>query len=223
MPLTACTTSTQEALTTVGRVKTLLFGSSSGNGSSDDTLIDLLTVAASRAAENFCGRTFLVGDYSETLESFGDKFLVVSQTPLRSVAQILDSTELVQSTEYKIDSAETGFIRRRDGWPWTAAVKQDLVLHPVPRSEEDRFQVDYQAGYEWPSTSTADWHLPMDVDLAVAEIAKSYYMERARNSSIRSMDVGDLSVTYAEMQAGGDRTNLPGRAESLLRPYVRNW
>lgn len=61
--------------------------------------------------------------------------------------------------------------------------------------------------------------LPEDLEQACIETVTSWYLARARDRTMTSQRIGDLSVTYAA--TAGDTTAIPWTAQRLLEPWCR--
>ncbi len=229
--LTVTTTSTSEYMTTLESMKRSL---DITNSSQDDLLTENI-LAAGHAVATYVGYWPLRQRYTETLPGYGNLRIMLSATPVRAVSSIRIDTQLVDPSTYVVEKPLSGIIHRDKGWPWTAGVEWDLEAHVVPRSELNRFTVDYEAGWVL-TTSTADHDptlgfitssggrtLPRDFEQAVQEQAKSMYLGRKRDSSIESKRVGALSVTYAKNTSNGSRSVEPlcPAAMDLLTNYRR--
>ena len=62
--------------------------------------------------------------------------------------------------------------------------------------------------------------LPLDVEQAVLETAKTYYQQRKTDSAVVEKQLGMARLRFSE-QGGAGEPGLPPRAIGLLRPWVR--
>lgn len=232
--LTVCSSSTGTKFTTTAYVKSLLDVLDNEN----DALFDQLIESASEQIRNYCRQPFYRQQYSETIAGQGVRRLILSRTPVLSVSGVFYGTDTgtateITSTEYRIEDADAGFLRRLSfDWLWTAGSYVDLEETAIPGSEYERYLVRYHAGYLTPpgSTSTAYGStstgatLPYDLQQAAAELTKEMYLRRQRSGAMKSKTVGDLSITYdLGDQSDGKGTALPNNVRSLLAPYVRSY
>ena len=63
--------------------------------------------------------------------------------------------------------------------------------------------------------------LPLDVEQAVLETAKTYYQQRKTDSAVVEKQMGMARLRFSE-QGGAGEPGLPPRAIGLLRPWVRS-
>ena len=63
--------------------------------------------------------------------------------------------------------------------------------------------------------------LPLDVEQAVIETAKTYYQQRKTDSAVVEKQMGMARLRFSEQGGGDGEPGLPPRAVGLLRPWVR--
>ena len=63
--------------------------------------------------------------------------------------------------------------------------------------------------------------LPLDVEQAAIETAKSYYQQRKTDSAVVEKQMGMARLRYSEQGGGAGDPGIPPRAAGLLRHWVR--
>jgi len=216
--ISVCTSSTENQLASLGDLMVMLGATASSSG------MDLSLTQASDWASRYVGYELRRQVYEETVASYGSQYLIVSRTPILSVQRFFDSTSTgdateFQSSEYRVADPEAGFIGRDQGFRWTAQEMWNLGKYVKPGSELHPWLVVYEAGYQFPETSSTDakWAttttantLPPTIERAVLLRAAEMYQG---SSGVKSMKVGPLSVTYSS-----EGQDTP---EALLRPFLR--
>jgi len=190
------------------------------NQNSDDDLIRRLIDQASAAIVRFCGRPFGKETYLETVPGFDSVFLMLARTPVLSVSSVTRNGDTI--TDFTIDNAEAGLLLRETGWAWTAAVGWNLTGFVMPNSELPKFSVAYQAGYELGDDPGPT--LPFDVERAAIETVKDMWAMRGQTATtgpIKSKRVGDLAITYGDLNVTSSRAMLPARVLALLEKWKR--
>lgn len=225
--LTVTATSTDDKLTTLAAVKAHLEITSTDY---DESIEDQIAAASDIIATEL-GYWPLRQRYTETVKGYGDLALLLSRTPVRAVDSItVDGTQVVDPTTYSVDP-NTGFVRRELGWPWSAGVEWDLDAHILPKSERERFSVDYEAGWVLTTstgnlsasgflTSSGGNTLPRDIEHATIEQAKTMFLARKVPGNIQSKSVGDLSITYRQKQQALSGA-LTDEAAGMLQRWLR--
>ena len=137
--------------TTRARVKAQL-GDLVQADSASDAVLDALILAASRAIDSYCSRTFGRDRVSEDLTAEGSVWLTLDRTPVLTVTQVLcDSAPVLDWTltdpEAGILYRRTGFLNvlgpRELGWPNAAP--------PLATDLPPRYHVDYIGGFLLPA------------------------------------------------------------------------
>lgn len=243
--LTVCTTSTDTTYISTGDVLRAAFGATSTDGVTSAELDYLITLAAraSAWADAYLGYPLGVQTYQETLPGLGGRYLVLGRTPIRAVLRLFDATDTGNATEldssdYRLEDREAGFLSRDRGFSWTAIERRTggdfnfgLTGYIQPGMETRPWLVEYVAGYvpaggidtgsgnwttaaaEGTSTGTT---LPADIRQAVALRAAELF---ANPQGVVSRRVGDLMVEYQSAGPGiGGRLS---EAERMLLPYRR--
>lgn len=216
--LTVCTSSTFEQLASKEKLKAVL----SVTSTDDDDLMDDILDRVSAAAETFVGRCLRKQTYVEKAPGYGDLYLELSQRPVQSVVSILKGTAEVESTSYSLTNPLSGMVYRELGWTWTAGTLTELVDHVVPGSELTTFETEYVAGYVPSSATSTEVGVPRDIEAAVLEAAKDWYLGRKQSLTVSEKAVGDLRIRYSRDGRGGvsmGEPALPSRVEALLEPY----
>lgn len=138
------------ALCTLADVKTEL----SISDASQDTRLERLIEAATRAIEQYCARP--EGFHYESarvdvVQGFGTVVIQVPKTPLLAIASIIfdpdDANETITATLYAIDRAGQGRIYRESRWRSTMDVMRFMVDAPLPGTEQRLYQVTYTGGF----------------------------------------------------------------------------
>ena len=226
--LTVTLASTEQAASDTASLRALI-----GTTSTADDARQLAALkAATRWAESYIGYPLFVASYRETRPSYSSRRLMLSRTPVRAVAQLLDAPSpddgaAVLSSEFGVDR-EAGFLTRDEGWEWSAPVEYDLT--PVPRAgqEYEQWLVDYMAGWTFggieptsanysteAGTTSTGRTLPEDIEEAVLTKAAALY---EGTESVDAEQLGDLKVTYNLRSASVDKV-VP--EEIMLAPYRR--
>ncbi len=190
----------------------------------DTTLIEQLINEASAAIETFCGRELTYNAaVSEQVAPMGGPKLLVSRTPLLSIASITllfgDSSVVVDPADYAIDDGDIGTIYRRFGWPWSAQLQEGLNFDrdQQPGTERRTCTVVYAGGYvtEEQSTDMLPRSLPYDLERACVITAIAYYRGGGRDPTIKQETVGKASRTYA------NSVDMPDQAKEISLRYAR--
>lgn len=216
--LTVCASSTFEQLASKEKLKAVLSVTTTDDDDLMDDILDRVTVAA----ETFVGRCLRKQTYLESVAGHGDLYLLVSSRPVQSVTSILEGESLVTSTSYALVNPLGGMIYRTLGWKWTAGTLTELIDHVIPGSELNTFVVEYVGGYVPSTTTSTEIGVPRDIEGAVLEAAKSWYLGRKQSLTISEKTVGDLRIRYSQdsrNQGGGGEPALPSRVEAILSPY----
>ena len=221
--LKVCSSATGEDLTTRANLKDEL----GLTDNADDAILDRLITRASAWAADRLGTYPFRQVYRETVAAYGRRHLMLSRHPIRNVTSVYSGTDTgtateVKSTEYRRADDEAGLLSRDQGWAWTARSADQLSAIPLPGMEEHRYLVDYEAGWTFGTTSTLGGTtstgrtLPQAIEQAVLLKARSWYLRRKGDPSVKSQSIGDLSITYRD--EGGQ---MDDEAEALLGPYRR--
>lgn len=202
MAITVLTASNTQRLTTLAAVlaeitldEHLLFA---------ESLID----QASAAVARYCDTIFAQQEYREIQTGeYRTTALFLRYAPLVSVDPVTAGTTEIE--DYRIQSAEGGWLYRREGWylGW---------------STEEEWTVDYIAGYILPEQVTPPEPtgptLPDDIERATIESVKVWFHERMVAERIEARTLGDQRIDYG-VQAR--HTGLPTLAKDLLEPWHR--
>lgn len=211
MAVTVVTPADSRDLTTVHEVKEGL-----GLDQDDEThdqFIGRLIGQASGAIERWTGRPFARETVKETLAGVGRVDLVLSRTPIISVASVTIDGDVV--TDFSIRDAEAGILFRESGWP-TSEIRGHNIASYLTGETKDTIEVQYEGGYDLPgSEGSFDPTLPADVERACIETVKAWFMARDRDPALASEKVGDF---WAASYKPGE---LPDSAKALLRPWRR--
>jgi hypothetical protein len=220
--LKTCSSSTGETLTTLANFKLALNGVTTATSTGEDDFMTQLITRATKTVERYIGYPLRHASYSETLPAWDSNRLMVSRTPIQSVAAISHLPEMssVTTTSWYVENPEAGIIHRDLGWYWSAGVAYDLEAHIIPNSELRVFQVDYDAGFVLAGSTTTYETVPDDLEEAILDTAVAFYRSVGQDPTMQSQKIGDLSITYARGQSGNALTVTP-KAEALLQRWRR--
>ena len=214
--LSVCTSTTEDQLAYLGDLMTLLGATASSSG------MDLALTQATDWVERFVGSTLRRQVYEETLAGFGGQNLMTSRTPIVTVQRFFSSTTTeeateLKSSEFRVSDAEAGFIGRDQGFKWTAQEVWNLGSYVKPNSELKPWLVVYEAGFQFPETSSTDekWATTTTANTLPPVIERAVLMRAAemyQGGGVASLNVGPLSVTYkSESQDTPERMLAPFR------------
>ncbi len=181
-------------LTTVADFKALVGITTTDDNALISTIID--RVSAQTVA--YCNQNFAKQTYTETMSGSGGKNLMVTNTPIVSITSVTYDGTVVDPSLYTIQEPEIGLIRSTTRWNYTYG---DYL-----------YSVVYVAGYVLPSFTSGTVNLPLDIQAAALEMAKSMYNSRDEDSSLFSESVPDVY----EAQYGGSSGSSTGIKSSPL-------
>ena len=188
-------------------------------------LLDVIN-RASDAVRTYTNEFFAKQTYSETVPGYGEQTLMLSRTPIRSVISVTHRGDAI--TDFVIDDADAGLLRRDLGWAWELTARMPLGgldFYPAPDGELDKFTVVYPAGYDLPDEEAeevaANLMLPGDIEQAAMDTVKAWWLRRLRSSAVKSKKVGSLSITYGTEDENLKAFALPPSAIALLQPWRR--
>lgn len=151
-----------------------------------------------------CRATWLSGDASSSIYSSAGSLLALPwRGPITIAGLTVDGVALTSSTDFRLKTG--ALLERLSGdaiIPWGCA----------------KVIATYTAGYTLPAS------VPPDLEAAAIEQVKYWYMTRARDPSLRSMNMPD-TYQAAFSVAGGDSIGDSGllvSVEGALGPY-KNW
>jgi uncharacterized phiE125 gp8 family phage protein len=187
-------------LTTAASVKTLLRIPSADT--THDTVLSALVTAASKAIENFVGRTLGTASYTKQLDGSGEAFLMLPEYPVNTITSVhvdldrqFNSDSLwVNGTDYLV-YADEGILR---------AISLDSIAGDIvwPRGNLN-VKVAWSAGFAT---------IPKDLSVAT-DIFVAYLFQHAPKSGVSSIALGSHSVTFA------NKMGIPDDVKDLLQPY----
>lgn len=193
MPITVTTSAASTDMTTVDTVATEL-GLTASEKTTHTALLTQQIKEASDFIRNYTGRVFAKETVTETLRSRGGQRLVLSRTPIISVSEVrLDGT-VVDSTNYEIEDADSGFLFKETGWNSTTLYTGPFVPTPSRKFKYD-WAVDYVAGYIMPGESGRNF--PYDLEKSCIDIVKYKFQSRSENPNISKEEIGDAAVWYS--------------------------
>lgn len=241
--------STDTDLTTTGALKEVILGATA-TSTSQDAYLGRLIARASRWAADYVGislATLTVQRYRETLPGFGLRRMTLSQTPIRSVDQLLDATDTgtatpILSTEFRVEDADAGFLTRDQGWPWSATLQAraapvlagaiyeapaiPLVPEPMPGEEYRPWLVDYTAGWSYagvdpasPNYSTGGPNGTTSTGRTLPEDFETAVILRAQRWWQNR--AGVAAERIGDLGVTYQSVALDSEEEVLLRPYRR--
>jgi hypothetical protein len=205
------------ALTTLKRVNREL-GYSTGSDNERDLLIRDYIEVATDLFTKMSGIRFHKHTVTEKVgQPASERRLIVSEAlPILSVTSIKLDGELIDASEYEVERASLGWIRRK-GSSWDSTTKHNWGVKPYPQQNELLYEVVYLGGYATPhqvnegteSTRT----LPHDVEQAVVDYVSFKLNQRHTDSTVKSQSTGDWSVTYR------DGVVMPTTFEDTIKRY----
>lgn len=191
---------TDSALTTVARMESEL------GISSASAVLEPLIEEASASFQRECGRNFYRGSavVEKVKGSGGSRLSLRRHVPLVSITSIVlddgDTSSTVSASDYEIEDASAGFVRRISGrWAFTGQASTDITRDLLAGTEEPLYVVTYAGGYITPKQEdggdgTRD--LPYDIERAVIDMVKALYYARRRDTGVSSKSVSKASVSY---------------------------
>ena len=191
------------------------------DGGAQDARLERYIAAASDFLARECRRTFYRADaIVEDLPAFGSAYILVSRTPVLSVASITYRGSTIAASDYSVRDAEAGMIYRAAGWPWSASRFPSITWPPVPGSEAAVVRVTYSGGYVTPAqvATFGTRTLPYDLEDACLAIVATRFSRRGRDLSVKSESLLSHSVAYADGEDGG---MLPPIVRDVVARYAR--
>lgn len=161
----------------------------------DDALIDALISQASSAIETACRRVLARESVVETVIGRGRSLLMLTRTPIVSVASVHAGGVAVAPDLWGVLSEDAGLLHRRGGW------------------DEAPFEIAYTGGFALPGDP--DCTLPGALERACLETVKLWLAARDRDPSLNAESAGGYSASYAPSRG------LPDAARELLAPWRR--
>lgn len=175
-------------------------------------LTENLIDQASAAVAHECCTIFAQQAYREVQVGryYRSPHLFLHYAPMVSVSSVSAGSTVI--TDYRMESASTGMLYRRQGWG---------LWH----GEDDEWQIDYIAGYILPEQLTSPdplgpelrTHAP-DIERATIETIKVWFHEQYVDQRIESRRLGEQSISYG-VQAR--HTGIPVLAKDLLLRWKR--
>ena len=212
MSITVETAASVTAMTTIDAVKQALDMESDN---SKNALIERLIDAATSALEEYAGRVFALQTYVEQLAGTDHPYLMVTHLPLKSVTQIIVDSEII--TDYSIQDDQSGTLYRATGWSRFGYVGWDVERYRIPHTSQLNIYVTYTAGYVMPGEDDRD--LPARFEEAAIRTVAAWMRQNLRGGTdVASRKVGDLSITYRDVDASIDASTLglPPDARALV-------
>jgi len=165
---------------------------------SQDTLLDNLIEQASSFIKNYCDREFGRATYRELVPSYGNQYLVLSQTPIHSVEYVKLYDTTISNEEYTVIN-DKGFIYRKYGWGWETLLYSGTVSAiPIASGEIPIYEIKYTAGYLLPNDTGDGERLPLVIERVCIDLTKIFYYSAKRDITIASERFGDYSVSFKE-------------------------
>jgi hypothetical protein len=156
--LSVTTIAPTRRLTTVENVKAEL----GITGGADDLNLARFVEHASAVIEGHCRVVFARERVTELLPGYGDIHLMLSRTPIISIASVLQDGAAI--TDWSIADREEGSVYRRVGWAWSVQHAAGLAGRqrwpgfgiPLAGREEPTYTFDYIGGYLLPGQDLVD-------------------------------------------------------------------
>ena len=183
----------------------------------DDDFLTRSITRCSRAAANFCNRTFAIETVQDQITLRRDRWprmiverpeiLQLTRWPLVVVTSVtVDGTALVAGTDFLVDATNGQLQRLNDYGNMTPWIGETIV-------------VVYSAGYVLPDQSpvTGALNLPDDIQDAVSRMVYTRYAERQRDPLVKSEQVDGVGRTDYIIPSGDG--NLSPDVEDILDNY----
>lgn len=216
------------ALTTLNEVKRVL-GIGLNDLDEDITLERYIRVASNEFEQKTSREYGYVTGHTEDVSSDTGRILQVKQKlPIDSINSIEkdtgNSTDTVDSTNYEIQDAQAGQIRRTQGY-WDNTSATIPSIEPIQTGEDlTLYTVDYDGGFVTPQQDANDSSLSDDLDRLPPEIENAVisrvvdmYRSQGRDSNIRKESILDASVTYET-----DRSAKLTEFDQVVNMYKRH-
>lgn len=208
-------------LTTLARVKREL---KITNGADDDILADKISEASSDITAAL-GRSPVSEGLSETfwpdqahiLQCLSEhtEMFFLRRTPVTEIASVTVDDEVIDPSEYRLDG-ETGLLFRLDSsgfpTPWGWCFGKSAIIA-------------YTGG--WLLPGNADYvagdpnSLPPAIEGAVVELVSSFWNERGKDPSVRSIDIPGVRRVDYWVGSVGDPSLLPPGVLRRISPFIR--
>ena len=213
------------SLTTLATVKTELglphpTNPADADAVAIDTYLEYLIKVASEQVSRRCNREFHYNAaWSEAVPGYGSSRLILSHTPVWSVASVAYGGGSIAATDYSIADPTKGWIYNRSGWRSTVARLANVASDDVySGSEGNDYLITYAGGYVTPQQAEDNVllvrTLPYDLEHAVVQYVVSLYLSRGQDRRIASEGLLSYNVSYREMD------ELP-EVTAVVRRYRR--
>lgn len=183
-----------------------------------DTRLERLIHAVSSSIAGYCGRTLHYdAAISESVAGFGGPRIMLEHVPIVSITSITMDGLTLDATDYEIEDAAAGFVRRESGWVWSARSSDNIAGDPIAGTEEREIDVVYKGGYVTAGQVTVGppaltRTLPYDIEDATIQLVADRY--RNPSSRIASERLLSASVTYRD-------SDIPQEIRAVLDRYKR--
>lgn len=195
---------------------------------SNDARLPRLIAAASAAICGYLDRKRLhyAAAYEEAVAGYGTQRLLLSLTPIVDVDSVEYAGATLDASTYSVEDAEAGILFRESLWPWTGRLRGGLP----PQGDRDAgseaatIKATYDGGWVTPAqAATQGWagparSLPYDIEEACVQTVAGLYRRGGADPLIQSESLGDYSVSYRGIGAGGI---IPDHVLSILDRYKR--
>ncbi len=204
------------SLTTLATVKTELGLTSTDK---DDYLQYLIKVSSEHLSRK-CNREFhYSAAWTEAVPAYGSSRLIVTHTPVISVASVTYYDGVVDSAGYILSDSVKGWIFNRSGWRSSISRLVNVAADDTyAGSESNDYTVVYAGGYVTPQqvidTPALTRTLPYDLEHACVQHVASLFLNRGQDRRIASDGLMSYNVTYR------DADELPVFA-AVVRRYRR--
>lgn len=198
-------------------------------GDDDDAVIKTINRASKRIASflrGAGGALHYEAGIVEDVAGFGTVDLMLSRTPIWSVASITVDGAPIAAGDYSIGDKDAGALFAPCGWDWTTRRGAGVSRAPIVGAEEKLFQVTYTAGW-WTKAQGPEGDapagvelLPDDIEDALLDFITTLYARRGSGADAKSESLMSYSVTYRDDDSGdADNQGLPGRVAAALAGY----
>lgn len=192
---------------------------------SQDGRLERYDLQASAAIQAYCDREFRKEATTERLQGSGTQRLVLSRTPLVSIASVVIDGETIDADEYEIEDAAAGILYRENGWPrLDNVVAGSISRDSMAGTGKADIVVTYTGGYVLPNDTVGTRNLPVELEQACILTVTSLFRGRGRDRAVASKATGDASISYRlpnQIIGVGAGGVIPDEAVGLLAKFRR--
>lgn len=188
-----------------------------------DATVSRVVTAASQMIASYLGYPVHQSEQTEYPLGTGRAFLILSRSPIQSVASVTVNGKALGSSDYRILSKE-GMLQSMAGkWPLVTSIEGFTTwIEGQPLPDPDALTVTYTAGYVTPGQNAVDPQtyptvtLPPDIIEAAIALSCGLYRSRGLDPNVSGEHLGQWSVSYR------DRSGvIPPEVRAMLAPYRR--